>query len=161
VAGGEYYSSAGRIMLLTIAFFLLCTQMVRCSISIQPPSSPYGFTVAHCHRAVLLKFESTIMTNKKSRRCLLSPAGSNAFFGVCACADAQVLISGGLPQKVLLYCLLCLALGNLGFRFLCCHLLFCFGFFDGRRFNNKFSQVLTGFRHGGGTEGDRGCLCSC
>ena len=55
VAGGEGCSSAGGIMLLMMAIFLLCTKMVRFSISIQPSKSPYGFTVARCTRAVFIK----------------------------------------------------------------------------------------------------------
>jgi len=97
VAGGEVCSSAGRIILLTMALFLLGTKMVRFSISIQPSISPHGLTVAHCTRAVFLKVRDVnndkIKNNKikKSRRNLLSPPGPNAFSGSCACADAQFL----------------------------------------------------------------------
>jgi hypothetical protein len=69
VAGGELCSSAGRLMLLTIALFLLGTNMVHYSISIQPALSPNGFTVAHCCRALLLKFERTMIAIKRGTCC--------------------------------------------------------------------------------------------
>jgi hypothetical protein len=65
---------------------------------------PWRFFMPRTAIGLFLKFESTMMANKKSTVCLLSPTGSNAFFEGCTCADAQeFLFSGRLPQKVLLY----------------------------------------------------------